>query len=800
MARVNHNRSQLMLGCGSAALAAGLMAVPHDASAQAIQASETIVSGSATRIFTGSNSEVIEVASQTAVIDWTPFEDGQGNALDFLPNGNDVTFQNSPLSGDFAVLNRILPSTNGNVIVFDGTVISQLVDGQGLPQGPGGTVAFYSPTGLLIGSNAVFDVGNLILTTLDIDLASFDDFAINGGQLIMGASPTTASIQINPGASIIASAENSYFAVTAAEIQMLGTSDINGSQAYVAGEAVNLTVSNGLFDIQIPVGTTVQNAIVFDGDVGGPSSTGVTGDNHLIYAVAAAQTDPISLIFRGNLGFQPAASAGIVNGEIILSANYEVSGRSVDGGSVDGGINQLFDGNSAVTDIAGSIFLEGFNATSTLLAIANEEVQASSDTANSSVDGDLLMIGRNFSELTAAGGFDFNITGNVLVSARDNGGLFFDPFPGETDSQGGTAFIDAFDGNMFINGDVIVTAEATAGVDSGPLVAGTATGGFATVAAGGGTLQITGTTEVNALGRGASGVTAGGDVTGGTAQIFASQGGTVTLGGDTDVAANAFSGTSDTGVNTFGGFAIFQAVTGGALSVDGQLGISAFALNTSSADTGPGGNAQGGQATLFIEGNETIDVTGRLILSAIGNASAGALDGAGGTAAGGLANVFLQNGGTLNVGGNVDIFAQAFGGNGTSGGDADGGDANLNPVGGTIDITGNLTLDATATGGDASNGGGTGGLALGGAARAFPQSDGVLLIGGNFNAFGDGLGGDGVGGGDGTGGIAGLEVQTGSATIGGDATSSARGVGGNALIFNTLFPYTTLFRYRKSVV
>lgn len=766
MAHLNHNRSKLLLGCGSAALAMGMAMAPDRASAQAFQATENVIVGSAERAATGSGTETIAVNSPTAVIEWVPDEDGAGNALDFLPTFNQAIFQNGANNPDFAVLNVILPAANGNVTVFDGAVISQLIDGGTGAVTPGGTVAFYSPSGILVGPNAIFDVGNLILTTLEPDLASFDDFATIGGQLNLGSGPTTASIIISPGAQITASAENSYFAVTAAEIQMFGTADINGSHAYVAGEAVNLTVSNGLFDIQIPVGTTVGTPIQIDGDVGGPSSTGIAGDNHLIYAVAAAQTDPISLIFSGNLGFDVAASAGIVNGEIILSANYDVNGRVVDGGSVADGLNAIFDADSALTDVAGNIFLRDFDSLSTILAIANERVQVSALTGPSFVDGNLIMVGRNFSELSANNGQQFDITGDVYVSADGYGRIDFSTITGETDAVGGRAFIDAFGGGVLnIGGDVVVSASAVAGVDLGTLQSGNATGGNAAIASNGGELNITGFAEVISSAiraQIAEDFLIGADFNAGVSQLFATQGGQVTIDGDVFLTSDALGTTGDlvnpsTASNAFSGVIGIQAIDDdSALILNGNVTALAIATAGVSNESAPGGLADGGDIFINIDSLGLVDIAGNLFMAAdaVGGDNAG---GQGGDALGGASRILVPNGGTVLVGGNFNANGRADGGAGNiGGGNAFGGLAGAQVVIGGIDIQGTAFASTVATGGDANflgGFGGDGGNAAGG--NSFLQADGtqtetaILTVGAGVTLLANGAGGIG-GQGDGS--------------------------------------------------
>lgn len=807
MVRLNQNRSKLLLGCGSAALAMGLAATPQMVSAQAIQATENVTTGSANRVFTGTGTETIFVATDVAVIDWTPDEDGSGNALAFLPTNNVVTFRNDVNNSDFAVLNRILPSTNGNVTVFDGTVISQLFDtATGGLIGPGGTVAFYSPTGIFIGANAVFDVGNLILTTLDPDQTSFADFAINGGQLQMfGQTGTTAQIIFAPGSQVIASAENSYFAVTAAEIQMFGSSNVNGSTAFIGGEQVNITVSNGLFDIQIPVGSSSPNPINIFGDVGGPSSTG-TGDNHVIYAVAAAQNDPISLLFSGNLGFDPAASAGIVNGEIILSANYEVSGRTAANATLNDGAGAQFFGFLETTDVAGSIFLEDFAATSSILAVANEEVQVTAFNGPSTIDGDLLMFGRNFSELTSSNGQNFLITGDVFVSADDRKIVGVDLVSSQIDAAAGLAFIDAFDnGTMTIGGDVLVSSSAFAGLDTDAGLVGSATGGSATVASSGGTLNIAGSVDIlaDALPQSQSSVLTGNTFTGGTAQIFSNLGGNVVIDGPVVISAGGFGADGDgintsTGSDAFGGLASVAVIGGGSLTFNSDVEISAIAIAGRSNSVDKGALGDGGVVDLFLDSTGTVTIDGNL---SMGTRAQGGnnLAGEGGDALGGASRLFLQNGGTVLIGGDFFAEARADGGFGTSGGNASAGMAGARVVTGLVDISGNALAVAEALGGNADIGfGGSGGDANGGS--SFLQADGSLTATGTLNVGLDatlvssargGNGGVGDGdtieagtGGTGTGGQIGIPNQA-DPNFGSGAFLLAGGDNGNLTVLGT---------------
>ncbi len=749
------NRSRLMLGCGSAALALALALAPQGAQAQGIDATGTVVFGSAQITDISPTETTVDVLAPTVVIDWTPNENAAGDALDFIRTGATATFDGGSLP-DFAVLNRILPSTNGNIVVIDGTVLSRVNDAQGLPVA-GGFVAFYSPTGILIGNNAAFDVGSLMLTTLNVSNTDFQNFAEFGfGMTMQGAQGSTARIQINPGAQINALAENSFFAVVAADVQMLGTARINGSHAYVAGEIVNLSFSNGLFNISVPVGTADTGTVMeLNGDIGGPSSNGV-GDNHMIYALAAAQADPISMIFRGNLGFDPAQSAGVVNGEIILSANHNVFGRFVDGGSISDGINAVFAANSATSDVRADIFMEDFSATSSVLAISTHRTQVTALNNDSSVLGNLLMVGRENAELTSSNGRNFTISGDVLVSAQDYGVVSSSlQSLDQINATGGVAFIDAFGGgSMGIGGNVLVAADAFAGAEDINGIAGTAQAGQALIGSTGGTLNIAGSATVSARGVGTSltGIQTGATVRGGLAQFFAVQGGQVGLDGSLIIDASAIGSqgslfSPSTRSDAFGGDAFLNVFNGGgSIGIGGDVSVSASAFGGSSNNAGAGSLGDAGVAIANVNGAGQITIGGRLTLEAVGIGGTNA-GGTGGTGLGGRASSRSITG-TISIGTDFDADARGEGGDGQTGGDGLGGIAGANAFTGSLTIGGNGFAAAEGMGGDASFGfGGNGGLGRGG--QTYFQADGTLTetallsIGNLATIISNGFGGNG---------------------------------------------------------
>ena len=813
------SRSRLLLGCGSAALALALAIAPQQAEAQAINANGTVVFGSADINTITTNVDQIDVFTDTVVIDWVPNEDAGGNALDFLPTGNTAIFQ-STTTADFAVLNRILPSTNGNVAVINGSVISQFQNVSG-PTVPGGFIAFYSPTGLLIGSTATFDVGALMLTTLNTTDTSFQNFAEFGGNLTLTGTPgSTARIQINPGAQILATPENSFFAVVAADVQMLGSARINGSHAYVAGEVVNLNFSNGLFNISVPVGTAATGQVMtLDGNVGGPSSNGL-GDNHMIYALARASQDPISMLFTQNLGFDPAQSAGIVNGEIILSANHNVFGRTVDGGSISDGIDAVFGANSATSDVQANILIQNFTATSSLLAISSHNTDLTAGVLGSSVSGNLLLVGRARASMGSSFGTTLTVSGDVLVSAQDYGVVssslqnldVINAAAGNASIAAGTVSGSSID----IGGNVLVAADAFAGADDLNRIAGSALAGQASILSSRGDIAISGNATVSARGIGTSvpNIQSGATVRGGLALFAADTAGTILLDGNlilsTDASGSLGSLFSPSSVSNANGGESRLSVQGGggSIAVGGDAFASASAFGGSSNNAGAGSIGDAGQAIANINGGGQITITGALLVEAdgIGGDNAG---GTGGVGLGGRASSAIFSGGTIDIGLDFEARADGGGGGGQSGGDGFGGIAGANAVIGTINIGGSANIRSAGLGGSANYGfGGTGGLGRGG--NAFLQANGTLTdaaslsIGGDAIAFAQGEGGNGGNsdgsitaagrGGDGYGGQFTVPNQAdpafnsgafilaggdnGTLSVGGDTLSVATGFGG----------------------
>jgi hypothetical protein len=773
-----NRKSALLATCGAAALALAIGALPATVAAQGIQATP-MVQGTVVIDSSVPGQDTITVDGYDAIIDWFPIDNGSGGALTFLPDGNTAIFQSLPSAPGFAVINRILPAANPSPAIIAGDVVSQLMGPSG-PVGPGGNVLFYSSAGFIIGSTATFDVGRLVLTTLAPDAASYEQFALgNDSLLLTGVSGDTSSILIELNAQIDATAEGSYLVVASPEITNFGTSFINGSTVFVAAQEVVLTHSSGLFDIVMPVGSISSQPISHFGDAGGPSSGGI-GDNHVIYGVAQGQTDPFTTLFSGNLGFDPAVSAGIENGVVVLSANYSVSGTSAVNDFTSGSLTSLS---------TGEIIVEGSTVTSSLDVQSSHFAQVSSTDATTSIDGNLYVYARDTAQITATSGGTVDITGNAVVSSNVVGNSIPNPNnPSDLDGEAGTSLITVSDGGaVLIDGDASVFAVGTMGLDSAGLVAGEATGGVAEVSAINGSMTFGGNLLINASALPTSSILAynsGGGASGLLAQLLAEGTGSITVAGDVTMLAqgSAFDLTGPGDANPVGladgGFILLQASDGTLIDIDGSVSMdaSAFGSNTGGA---LGGAATGGQSDVILFSAGEIIIGGGL--EAFSNATGGtASGGTGGTATAGTMRLIATGSSTLDVTtGGFAMTSEAIGGDGQTGGDAAAGTVTVELAVSTVNSSG-MNLLSSATGGNGTTG--PGGSGLGNTVDIIVPTVSLLVLSGALSAASEGTGGnsaDGAGG-DGTGGEVDVNVTGGGlSAVGQDLSFRSTGKGGD---------------------
>src|SRR6185369_10662719 len=138
-------------------------------------------------------------------------------------------YQGAAGLSDFTVFNRIVPTDVSRTIELNGSILSKLDGGA-----TGGNLWFYSPGGILIGSQAVIDVGGLLLSTIDVPngiTTGTRSFSASFSKTQTGA----GSIKVLPGARI--DGRSNYVAMVAPRIEQGGNVQVNGSAAYAAGDA-----------------------------------------------------------------------------------------------------------------------------------------------------------------------------------------------------------------------------------------------------------------------------------------------------------------------------------------------------------------------------------------------------------------------------------------------------------------------------------------------------------------------------------------------------------------------------------
>ena len=570
--------------------------------------------------------DLVEVFASSAIIDWTTFTAGAaGTEVTFLGAGRNLDFT-SDLS-DYTVLNRIFTPGFDSSIRIDGNVTSTVLGGAAT----GGNIWFYSPGGIVIGSDAVFNIGSLLLTTsapdpTDVGNASFD---VN----FLGTPNTASVIRIEDGASITAGNNNSYVAMVAPRIEQGGTVNVNGSTAYVAAEEATMTINNGLFDISVNVGSDDPNGIVHTGTSGGPSSTGIL-DEQAIYMVAVPKNTAINMLVGGSVGYNGASSATVENGKIILTTGNRVEREERNvfvpdglGGFTVQQVSSNFVDTSIDGGAAGSITLEGVTFLSSTEVFAEDTItlQAGvSDPADgiSALNAGIADPGGPFIapidlDLTAGNAVNMNVTrdGSIFVS----GSLSLSAGDGE--GNGGdiainldqTGALSAPTGGLFVGGDLTVSSAAQ-GLDDFFTVRNNGGTGIGQDAVAGdisidisadATLDLGGNFTVSATGQGGKGEEQNGSSTGGDVTLNLSSG-ALNIGGVTTISS--------------GGIQAQQSKIGG--SGPGRIGNSSTAGNV--AINLSGGSATLGQVT--VSAGAIASLGSDETVAQNNNATAGAID------------------------------------------------------------------------------------------------------------------------------------------------------------------------------
>lgn len=789
-------------------------------SGQAFQGTPTVVvPGSATVVQTATQ-DTITVRAPQAVINWTPNDRTGTGTIDFLPEGLRALFVGD---ADFTVLNRIIPLDGNDVpiarmIALNGIVDSQINSATGIPS-QGGSVWFYSPGGILVGGTGVINVGSLVLSSRDIDTTG-GLFGSNGE--IRFRDPAIAGalgpVEIAPGARINAvngTAGSAYIAVVAPRVVQSGTVRADGSVALVAAEQADIRINNGLFDINVTVGTNDPHGIIHTGTTAGPADASGTFESRA-YLVAVPKNQAITMLLSGVVGFETPTSATVnANGGIVLSAGNNIQG-GVAAGRAAGATGP---GNITITD---SRFANDVTATATGTITGRPDASCQPNCGATDPTGQLLFDGNAF--LSAQDGVNLSVGqgqriivgGDLqLLSARPGQGgsvaLTIDnALPPTSSTAGG--------GTISVGGSLLLDSSARGNAAS---VSAQAIGGTSRLSINSGTLTA-GSVSILANAAAAIGGSLNGeDGQGGTAALSISNGGSLTANGGVTVAADGRgsgpmlgpqqnAALVPNGGDGIGGTAQVVLQSGGALTTQQGLTVTADGFGAGGATTS--GDGRGGTASVSVDRADLS--AGFARVSASGNGGGSGFDPVtftflptndGGDAFGGTASFSVSNTSTSDVVvGSLTVAAMARGGTASNSanpplpaqaGNATGGTARFS-MSGTASAAeiDSLGISASAVGG---NGVGTlanGGSGTGGTSQLSLSGATTLSSAVSVNVRGDGNGGvgDNVSG-AGQGGSADLQLGSSAVLNTGTLRLSASGLGGGTpTTFQSFAPSTNI--------
>ena len=203
--------------------AAGPSAATSPQGAKVVQGSATVSSSASTT--------TINQISQNTSINWDSFNIGVGQNVNFIqPNSSAIA------------LNRVVGASPSSIF---GNLNAN------------GKVFLINPNGILFAPSASVNVGGLVASTLSLSDQNFlsGKYSFSGNGL--------GSV-INQGA--ITASDGAYVALLGAQVNNTGTINAKlGSVALAAGEAMTLTLGDGLLSVKIDTG--VANALVQNGGV-----------------------------------------------------------------------------------------------------------------------------------------------------------------------------------------------------------------------------------------------------------------------------------------------------------------------------------------------------------------------------------------------------------------------------------------------------------------------------------------------------------------------------------------------------
>jgi hypothetical protein len=508
-----------------------------------------------------------------------------------------------------------------------------------------------------------------------------------------------------------------------------------GGSIYVSTESATISVGNNLSLFAGATGGSVSDSGNGGAQLGG-SAYG--GDANI-----DTGTGTITVAGGTTLSADAVGGSGQTGGDA-FGGSAGVSGY---GGTANLGtavnITALGTGGNANRGFGGSGG-SGLGGTAYIVALADPGSVETDPSAATIIGGTATLNSSGFGGSGGAG------NGSNIAAGAGGAGIG-GAFGGERGTSGALAGARA-EGAVLTLGNTVLTSNGTGGSGG---AGGTGQAGGAGGTGQGGTAQagnyvleeaedLTGTASyanltLNARGTGGAGGSgpagqgAGGEGFGGGQNEYGgalvNATGTVSAN-DIYVDVRGFGGSGSSGGAGFGGSAAIESFAGGAFEVGD---ITLTAAGHGGAGTQAGGAGSGGWALATVHGGSSLDSDGFLYLDAGGVGGTGGVTG--GSASGGESTLTVMSGGTLTLDEYLSVWTNAYGLTGGSGSNGIGGDADAGSstfqLAGSATILGETGLFADAFAGD----GGTGGSASGGLAHLMNES-GVLTAGSvNLSAF-----------------------------------------------------------------
>lgn len=661
-------RARLLAGCAIAAAATATQAQAQ----RAFQAAPTNAIGATVSQNTGL--DTVTVNSTQALIDWTP--DAGTGTINILAAGDELRFRadNASTLPRYTVLNRINPADPNRAVRIDGIVNSQVETGYGVSDG---SIWFYTPGGIILGSNARFDVGSLVLTTNAPQVGNFDTeglfvgqdtTAVAGTVAFRGAADSKSFVTVEAGAKI--NATGSYVALVAPRVAQRGAVTVNGSAALIAAESADVTipVSGNLFEIAVFSGSKVdsKNETTLEHS-GSTENTDPTQDfaSRRVYMIAVPKNDAITMLVSGKIGYEAASAVTAVSGNVYL---YAETDAKIVGDNPQGGPGQ-----------STNVVLSGLTANTGVFA-GGTFVSLDATTASSSFGGSLGLNSGASSSITVANGFGVEI-GTTL---------------------GGSATLGVAPSTVTVASGGSLKVANNLALSS---VIGTDVGSDMSVTVDNGTLEVGGQLGIRSTAGSIGGPATGS--TGGNTSLAIRNNGVVTVGDAVSIESRGIGIAGANGADGTGGASTLTIESGGKLTA-GSINVESLGQGGNGAT---GGFGLGALASLTVDGGSVETGYGITVQSIGQGGGSDAVGGSSGAGKAGTARLSAISGGTV-MATTVSVSAAGqagseFGYGAISGGAAFGGTVEIMGATGGIITAQSITGDASATGGSGERGGGS---------------------------------------------------------------------------------------------